>query len=135
MNKCFQSFLFASAITILTFTSCNHNHNLDPVLAEAQLIQDKAIHMGISVDSVINAKLLMAKDSSVMQYLIRLKSDVEVWRTSMVAVPGAKHKCNHDHGEHVHIEGSDASHLSPAENKKVQEEWKAAIDTIALRVK
>jgi hypothetical protein len=135
MNKYFQTLLFASATAIFVFTSCNHNHNLDPVLVEAQAIQDEALHLGISVDSIVNAKLLIAKDTSAYEFLNQLKSEVAIWRVSMVAVPGSKHKCNHDHGEHVHIEGSDASHLSPAENKKVQEEWKAVIDTMNQRVR
>jgi hypothetical protein len=135
MNKYFQTLLFASVIAFFVFTSCNHNHNLDPILAEAQAIQDEALHLGIGVDSIINAKLLIAKDSSDYEFLNQLKSEVAVWRLSLVAVPGSKHKCNHDHGEHVHIVGSDASHLSPADNKKVQEEWKTVIDNINQRVR
>jgi len=135
MNKYFQTLLFASATAIFVFNSCNHNHNIDPVLVEAQAIQDEAIHLGISVDSIINAKLLIAKDKSAYEFLNQLKSEVAIWRVSMVAVPGSKHKCNHDHGEQVHIVGSDASHLSPADNKKVQEEWKTVIDNINQRVR
>lgn len=135
MSKYFQTFVLVSTTALLVLTSCHHQHNIDPVLAEAQVIQDEAIHVGISVDSIIKLRLLNVRDTSTIKFLYQLKTDVSSWRSSMVAVPGAKHKCNHDHGAHVHVEGSDASHLSPAENKKVQEEWKAVIDTINLRLR
>ncbi len=129
----FKILFFAGVTLMLTFTSCNHN--LDPILAEAQTVQDEAIDLGIRVDSIIYEKLIITKDTSTIQLLNKVKSEITIWRSSMVAVPGSKHKCNHDHGEHIHIEGSDASHLTPAENKKVQEEWKEAIEIINEQVK
>jgi hypothetical protein len=135
MNKFIYIFIFLGAGLILVFHSCKHSHDLDPVLKEAQIIQDDAIHLGIRVDSIIDSKLLIAKDSTSIQLLHQIKSEIATWRSNMVDIPGSKHKCNHDHGEHVHLKGSDASHLTPAENKKVQKEWKAVIDSLNLLVK
>ena len=68
-----------------------------------------------------------------------LKSAVNDWRNNMVEIPGIEH--DHDHHGHDHDHSHDhsgsegAAHLSPQDIKKVQTEWKAAIDSIRNSIK
>ncbi len=106
---------------------------VDPQLSDALEVQDKAIHLGIEVDSILMARMAQGNIAQNIDQLRRWKIQVENWKTNMVAVPGVEHH-DHDGHDHSHDHGTQqqtASHLTPAQVKKVQEEWLAAI--VALK--
>jgi ABC-type Zn2+ transport system substrate-binding protein/surface adhesin len=142
--------ILSTLIIVLTLLSAckEHNHDVDPLLKEALNIQDEAIHLGMDVDTILLAKLAQGAAGQDIAKIQRLKAAYESWKVSMVTIPGLKH--DHDHGDagheghdhsghnheghdHSHDHGKEevATHLTPAEHKKVQEEWKAAI--VAIR--
>lgn len=119
---------------ILLLCACKSAPEVDALLKEAQKIQDEAIHIGLSVDSTIDARMAQGKIVQDIEKLKLLKADYVSWQANMVVIPGLKHTCNHkghDHGGHEHHHHDDvssaASQLTPAEMKKVQEEWKSAV--------
>jgi len=135
---------WAIIILILPFISCkNSSSNAEnaasddktAVLKEALTIQDDAIHIGIEVDSLLAAKFAQGAVAQNIDSLRMILKEVDDWKYNMVKIPGMEHDhSGHDHAGHDHDhdhEGSDAAaNLTPAEIKKVQEEWKAAIEAI-----
>lgn len=140
---------WAIIILILPFISCkNSSSNADntasddktAVLKEALTIQDDAIHIGIEVDSLLAAKFAQGALAQNIDSLRMILKEVDDWKYNMVKIPGMEHDhSGHDHAGHDHDhdhEGSDAAvNLTPAEIKKVQEEWKAAIEAIHEKLK
>jgi ABC-type Zn2+ transport system substrate-binding protein/surface adhesin len=112
---------------------------VDPILQEALSIQDEAIHIGIELDSILDARMAEGSYAQNIDSLRLLKSAVNDWRYNMVEIPGVEH--DHDHSGHDHDHSHDhsaseaASHLTPADLKKVQLEWKAAIEAIRTSIK
>ena len=142
---------WAIIILILPFISCkNSSSNADnaasddktAVLKEALTIQDDAIHIGIEVDSLLAAKFAQGAVAQNIDSLRAILKEVDAWKYNMVKIPGMTHDhdhSGHDHSGHDHAHdhgGTDAAaHLTPAEIKKVQEEWKAAIEAIHEKLK
>ncbi|MBK8054376.1 MAG: hypothetical protein IPK35_14210 [Saprospiraceae bacterium] len=137
------------AFILFIFYSCKHTHDVDPLLVEADRVQHEAIALGEMADSILDARLAQGKNAWNIDSLKLLKSEVANWKIEMVGVPGIHH--DHDHSEHeghdhAHAhEGHDHTHdhgnqdigaqLSPAENKKVQEEWKIRIEQVLSTLK
>ena len=139
---------WAIIILILPFISCkNSSSNADTasddktaVLKEALTIQDDAIHIGIEVDSLLAAKFAQGAVVQNIDSLRAILKEVDAWKYNMVKIPGMAHDhSGHDHSGHDHAHdhgGTDAAaHLTPEEIKKVQEEWKAAIEAIHEKLK
>ncbi len=115
----------------------------DPILREALTIQDEGIHLGIDIDSMLSARMTEGALAQDIPRLQMLKKQIEDLKHNMVIIPGIEH--DHDHSGHDHAghdhSGHDHSHdhskddvassLSPADQLKVQTEWKAAI--LAIR--
>jgi len=112
---------------------------VDPILQEALTIQDEAIHTGMELDSILDARMGEGKYAQNIDSLRLLKSAVNDWRYNMVEIPGVEHDHNHhghDHDHsHDHSTSEAATHLSPQDIKKVQMEWKAAIEAIKENIK
>ncbi|MBK9736077.1 MAG: hypothetical protein IPO92_14405 [Saprospiraceae bacterium] len=107
----------------------------EAILNEALSIQDQAIHIGMSLDSLIDDRMAQGAMSQDIEALKKWKSKVNEWKYNMVEIPGIEH--GHDHVDHTghnhdhdHTTSDAASHLKPADIKKVQIEWKAAIEAI-----
>jgi hypothetical protein len=142
---------WAIIILVLPFISCkNSSSNADAaasedktaVLKEALTIQDDAIHIGIEVDSLLAAKFAQGAVAQNIDSLRAVLKEVDAWKFNMVKIPGMAHDhdhSGHDHSGHDHAHdhgGTDAAaHLTPAEIKKVQEEWKSAIEAIHEKLK
>ncbi len=142
---------WAIIILVLPFISCkNSSSNPDAaasedktaVLKEALTIQDDAIHIGIEVDSLLAAKFAQGAVAQNIDSLRAVLKEVDAWKFNMVKIPGMAHDhdhSGHDHSGHDHAHdhgGTDAAaHLTPAEIKKVQEEWKSAIEAIHEKLK
>lgn len=130
-------------VLLLPFFSCKNNTpsaDSSNVLKEALTIQDDAIHIGIEVDSLLAEKFAQGAVVQNIDSLRAILKQVDAWKYNMVKIPGMEHDHEgHDHAGHDHAhdhEGSDAaSHLTPEEIKKVQEEWKAAIQAIHDKLK
>ena len=112
------------------------------ILKEALTIQDDAIHIGMAVDSLLAAKFAQGAVVQNIDSLRAILKDVDAWKYNMVKIPGMAHDhdhAGHDHAGHDHSHdhgGTDAAaHLTPQEIKKVQEEWKAAIEAIHAKLK
>lgn len=116
----------------------------DPVLKEAMVIQDEAIHLGMEVDKMIGEVMVSDTARENLLFTGSLKSKLLQWKKEMIIIPGMKHDhdhddhshggegdhAGHDHGDHQHLQGDVkgfASHLSPFELKEVQVEWKNEI--------
>lgn len=133
-RTCF--FLFSILLFVI---SCKQGAEVSPALNEALAIQDEAIHIGMSVDSVLNARMSEGQYAQDIEKLQHWKTFVQTWKANMVAVPGVVHDhdhhdhAGHDHEGHDHgdAKAAEMTHLTPEEIKKVQEEWKAAI--VAIR--
>lgn len=142
---------WAIIILALPFISCkNSSSNVDAaasddktaVLKEALTIQDDAIHIGIEVDSLLAAKFAQGAVAQNIDSLRAILKEVDAWKYNMVKIPGMAHDhdhSGHDHSGHDHAHdhgGTDAAaHLTAEEIKKVQEEWKAAIEAIHEKLK
>lgn len=137
--------LFLSILFLLVFfLSCKnkngHSGNQSEIiLKEALTIQDEAIHIGLELDSILDTRLAQGANMWNIDSVRLLKSEVNIWRNNMVAIPGIE--LEHDHDSHDHDHSHDhthaetAAHLSPEEIKNVQIEWKEAIETIRRDVK
>ncbi|MBC7883877.1 MAG: hypothetical protein H7X99_00275 [Saprospiraceae bacterium] len=112
-------------------TSGNQTQS-DQILSEALRIQDEAIHIGIEVDSILDVRLAEGAYARNIDSLKLLKTTVLNWRYNMVEIPGAAHDhTHHNHeGHHHDHDGGSAANLTPEEIKKVQSEWKTAIEEI-----
>ena len=142
---------WAIIILVLPFISCkNSSANAEAsasddktsVLKEALTIQDDAIHIGIEVDSLLAAKFAQGAVVQNIDSLRAILKEVDAWKYNMVKIPGMAHDhdhSGHDHSGHDHAHddgGTDAAaHLTPEEIKKVQEEWKVAIEAIHEKLK
>ncbi len=144
---------WAIILVILPFMSCkNSSSKADntasvdktAVLKEALTIQDDAIHIGIEVDSLLAAKFAQGAVAQNIDSLRAILKEVDAWKYNMVKIPGLAHDHDHDghdHSGHDHTHDHDhggtdaAAHLTPEEIKKVQEEWKAAIEAIHEKLK
>jgi len=134
---------WACIVLILPFMSCKNTvqpTDSTSILKEALTIQDDAIHIGIEVDSLLGAKFAQGAVVQNIDSLRAILKEVDMWKYNMVKIPGMNHDhSGHDHTGHDHAhdhEGSDAaSHLTSEEIKKVQEEWKAAIQVIHNKLK
>jgi len=123
------------------FFSCKQNQKVDPILQEALVIQDEAIHIGIEVDSLIEAMIKNDSTFLLVDKIAEYKKNYLNWKYNMVKIPGLEHDHDHgdhghdhdhgdhDHGDHDHDHSDQnvASHLKPEEMKQVQIEWKNAI--------
>lgn len=131
------SVILMSAFLINCKSKTEEQTKVDPILQEALSIQDEAIHIGIELDSILDAKMAEGSFAQNIDSLRILKSAVNDWRNNMVEIPGIEH--DHDHHGHDHSHdhsGSEAAaHLSPQDIMKVQTEWKAAIDSIRNSIK
>lgn len=133
------SVILMSAFLINCKSKTEEQTKVDPILQEALSIQDEAIHIGIELDSILDAKMAEGSFAQNIDSLRILKSAVNDWRNNMVEIPGIEH--DHDHHGHDHDHSHDhsgseaAAHLSPQDIKKVQTEWKAAIDSIRNSIK
>jgi len=133
-----RTYIFLFSILMLVI-SCKQSADINPLLNEALTIQDEAIHIGISVDSVLTARMAEGQYAQDIEKLQNWKTYVQTWKANMVVVPGVVHDHNHhDHAGHDHAghdhgdaKSEEVTHLTPEEVKKVQEEWKAAI--VAIR--
>jgi hypothetical protein len=134
-------FLVAS---VLFLVSCKETKVTDPILMEALVIQDEAIHIGMEIDSIIADK--MSRDTSDQNKILfdQWKESIQMWKDNMIPVPGVElahdHSAEghegHDHGhDHSHGNETTVSHLTPSEIKQVQIEWKDAIVKIRGMVK
>jgi len=142
---------WAVIILMLPFISCkNSTSGTDSsssadktsVLKEALTIQDDAIHIGMEVDSLLAAKFAQGAVVQNIDSLRAILKEVDDWKYNMVKIPGVEHDhdhAGHDHAGHDHDHdhgGTDAAaNLTPEEIKKVQEEWKAAIEAILEKLK
>jgi ABC-type Zn2+ transport system substrate-binding protein/surface adhesin len=142
---------WAVIILILPFISCKNSTSSSDssssadktaVLKEALTIQDDAIHIGMEVDSLLAAKFAQGAVVQNIDSLRIILKEVDDWKYNMVKIPGMEHDhdhAGHDHAGHDHShdhEGTDAAaNLTPEEIKKVQEEWKAAIEAIYDKLK
>lgn len=126
-------FLWTVVVVCTTFLACKEKTGEDTQLKEALAIQDEALHIGMEVDSILEARYNQGSVAQNIEQLRKWKNFTDQWKQNMVKVPGVEHDHSHDGHDHSHDhEGADAaSHLSPADIKKVQEEWKAAI--VAVR--
>ena len=138
-----KSLLSGVSFIFIILVSCKHTHELNPLLVEADKIQHEAIALGVIADSILDLRLSQGANAWNIDSLKLLKSEVANWKLEMVGVPGVDlgHD-NHNHEGHNHEghnhEGHNHDHgnqeigaqLTPAENKKVQEEWKARIEKI-----
>ena len=133
------SVILMSAFLIHCKSKTEEQTKVDPILQEALSIQDEAIHIGMELDSILDAKMAEGSFAQNIDSLRILKSAVNDWRNNMVEIPGIEH--DHDHHGHDHDHSHDhsgseaAAHLSPQDIKKVQTEWKAAIDSIRNIIK
>lgn len=133
------SVILMSAFLINCKNKTEEQTKVDPILQEALSIQDEAIHIGMELDSILDAKMAEGSFAQNIDSLRMLKSAVNDWRNNMVEIPGIEH--DHDHHGHDHDHSHDhsgseaAAHLSPQDIKKVQTEWKAAIDSIRNSIK
>lgn len=133
------SVILMSAFLISCKNKTEEQTKVDPILQEALSIQDEAIHIGMELDSILDAKMAEGSFAQNIDSLRILKSAVNDWRNNMVEIPGIEH--DHDHHGHDHDHSHDhsgseaAAHLSPQDIKKVQTEWKAAIDSIRNSIK
>ena len=133
------SVILMSAFLISCKSKTEEQTKVDPILQEALSIQDEAIHIGMELDSILDAKMAEGSFAQNIDSLRILKSAVNDWRNNMVEIPGIEH--DHDHHGHDHDHSHDhsgseaAAHLSPQDIKKVQTEWKAAIDSIRNSIK
>lgn len=138
----FKSLLLGVSFIFIIFVSCKHTHELDPLLVEADKIQHEAIALGVIADSILDLRLSQGANAWNIDSLKLLKSEVANWKLEMVGVPGVDHghddhnheghnheDHNHDH-DHNHGNQEIGAQLTPAENKKVQEEWKARIEKV-----
>lgn len=141
----FNKIVLTLSLISFALFACKHKHDVDPLLLEADKIQHEAISLGEKADSILDARLAQGSNVWNIDTLRLLKSEVAQWKLEMVGVPGIEH--DHDHHDH---EGEDHTHdhshdhghnhdhgnqeigaqLSPAENKKVQMEWKQRIESI-----
>jgi ABC-type Zn2+ transport system substrate-binding protein/surface adhesin len=139
--------LILAGITI-TFFACKEN-KIDPLLMEADTIQHQAIDLGVKADNILDARLAEGAVKWNIDSLRQIKSAISNWRLEMIAIPGIDHAGHdheghnhdannheghdhegHDHAGHNHEQTDLAAQLTPAEIKKVQEEWLATIKTI-----
>jgi ABC-type Zn2+ transport system substrate-binding protein/surface adhesin len=132
-----MSIILMSVLLINCKNKTEEQTKVDPILQEALSIQDEAIHIGMELDSILDAKMAEGSFAQNIDSLRILKSAVNDWRNNMVEIPGVEHDHHghdHDHShDHSGIEAS--AHLSPEDIKKVQLEWKAAIDVIRSSIK
>ena len=134
---------WAMIVFFLPFLACKNNVQTTEsksVLKEALTIQDDAIHIGIEVDTLLAAKFAQGAVLQNIDSLRAILKEVDEWKYNMVKIPGLEHDhSGHDHVGHDHGHdhgGSDAAaHLTSEEIKKVQEEWKAAIQAIHDKLK
>ena len=114
--------------------SCKE-HKIDTLLMEADRIQHEAIDIGLKADSILDVRLAEGTNQWNIDSLRILKSNINLWRSEMIAIPGINHSHEgHDHEGHDH-EGHDHANeisvvLSPSDIKKAQEEWMSAIKII-----
>lgn len=136
--------LFLHTVLLLALVSCRQQPAVDPLLTEALQIQDEAIHTGMSVDSLISARIGADTAAVTIKEMNKWAERVALWRESMVSIPGVEpiHQHDHDHGDHhdhdhahEHQGASVAEGLTPAEIKQVQLGWKAEIEAIRDSVK
>jgi hypothetical protein len=132
-----MSIILMSVLLVNCKNKTEEQTKVDPILQEALSIQDEAIHIGMELDSILDAKMAEGSFAQNIDSLRILKSAVNDWRNNMVEIPGVEHDHHgHDHDHsHDHSGIEAAAHLSPEDIKKVQLEWKAAIDVIRSSIK
>lgn len=130
-------------VVILFFhVSCKHSHDVDPVLLEADILMHEGMALGIIADSILDARMAQGANEWNLDTLRKLKSEVANWKAEMIGVPGVGHDHHHHendghHHDHDHNHNHDhelGAQLTPAEIKKVQQDWKSRIEVILLKL-
>ncbi len=124
-------------VAVAVATGCKEKPSTDPMLVEALGIQDEGIHIGMAVDSLLDAKVGADTSAQTIRFVNKWKERVALWRDAMVDIPGVEH--DHSHGAHDHHDHDhDHNHanqnlaegMSPEEIKLVQLSWKKEIEAI-----
>ena len=136
ISKCLIMCFCLTGLSYCKNKSDNANNiGSESILNEALSIQDQAIHIGMSLDSIIDNRMAQGAIYQDIEALKKWKNKVNDWKYNMVAIPGVEHGHDHvDHAghnhDHSHTTSDATSHLNPTDIKKVQLEWKAAIESI-----
>lgn len=112
---------------------CKHKHEPPhPALLEAVSIQESALRLGKSADSLVNAKISQTQDTFTIAKLNTLRKQIQEWKTSRIEIPGVPQDHSlHDHSDHSghhHDHEKPQDHgLSPDQMKEIQTQWKQMI--------
>lgn len=111
--------------------ACKTQKTDDQILAEAGKVQQEALVIGASVDTMLESRFKQGAFMQDIKKLQGLRQAADLWARKRTDIPGSDHdhSDHHDH-EHGHMDGEGGSQHSALDILKLQQDWKSEIEAI-----